>query len=170
VPTRHLHRAESISGLQDGICRALHCGAATIDENLPACTDSEALQVLAWADTSEDAPPGFGTPMDADSDGCVEPYKNVDGVCKESGPGTDNPAIEERVRPLVLKSSSCTETLKTWPKLTNEPRQLPTNLRIDSSGTTAPSRKLIPTVLSRSLLEDELPAMLWRSFRQCNQP
>jgi hypothetical protein len=84
--------------MQDGICRALPCGSATTDEELPACTDAASKSILTRVDTRENAAPGFGIPLDADGDGCVEPYKNVGGVCKEGAPGATIPAIKERVR------------------------------------------------------------------------
>lgn len=75
------------------MCHALHCGSSTVEEDLPACTDAKALEVLRWASTSEEADPGFGTKLDSDGDGCVEPYtKNGDGLCVEDEANASTPA------------------------------------------------------------------------------
>ena len=91
-----------VLGLQETqICRALHCGSSTLEVDLPACDSNDAVaqQVLTFKDTSEEAPPGFGTALDADGDGCVEPYQVADGKCVPGdATGVTAPAIEKRVR------------------------------------------------------------------------
>lgn len=93
--------SDGVGDVQNGVCRALHCGSSTFEMDLPVCdpADTVAQTVLTAVDTSEQAAPGFGTKLDADSDGCVEPYQASDGLCLEADASGDTaPAIQMRVR------------------------------------------------------------------------
>lgn len=84
---------------ETNMCRALHCGSSTIEVDLPVCdpNDAVAQRVLTSVFSGEQVAPGFSTMLDADGDGCVEPYKASGGKCVPAdATGSEPPAIQMR--------------------------------------------------------------------------